>query len=254
MLNIENNDIKNKHSEMTVKQLRNEIKQYKQKYCKPHSKLKKDSLKEYLNNINVSFGSEDTVKQLKLTIKSYKQKYCKPYSKLNKNSLKQYIKNIPVSKIVVKPVAKIVVKPVAKTVVKPVAKTIPITQFREAVLDENNKPSEVGLLIIKALEKELKGTVKYTPLGDILFIRASGGYETINHTEYPIITKTFDKYFSNLNKLYDRESHKESQSTYQRLADVYAVENKLPKVKATERPFGKAPKNTSWNSYYGKFN
>jgi len=219
MLNIENNDIKNKHSEMTVKQLRNEIKQYKQKYCKPYSKLNKNSLKQYIKNIPVS----------KIVVK-------------------------PVAKIVVKPVAKIVVKPVAKTVVKPVAKTIPITQFREAVLDENNKPSEVGLLIIKALEKELKGTVKYTPLGDILFIRASGGYETINHTEYPIITKTFDKYFSNLNKLYDRESHKESQSTYQRLADVYAVENKLPKVKATERPFGKAPKNTSWNSYYGKFN
>jgi hypothetical protein len=131
-------------------------------------------------------------------------------------------------------------------------KTIPSKHFREEIVNEDLTINELGLNIINVLGEQLQASVRIDPLG-VIKSKTSNGWKILKHKDYPIIGVIFDKHIQDECDRETKDSEFRSQSTHQRLADDYAVKNNLPKVTATERPSGKAPEGTSWNSYKGEF-
>jgi hypothetical protein len=132
-------------------------------------------------------------------------------------------------------------------------KTIGASHFREEVVNEDLSMSALGLAIVSALEEQLEARVRIDCFGTIKAKTLNSHWKTLKHKDYPIIGEIFDKHIQDEIDREKIESEIRSQSYHQRLADAYAEKNNLPKVVATERPSGKAPENTSWNSYRGKF-
>jgi len=132
-------------------------------------------------------------------------------------------------------------------------KTIPASHFREEVVLDDLSMSDLGLAIVSALEEQLQASVRIDCLGVIKSRTPNSSWKTLKHKDYPIISDIFDKHIQDEIDRGTKESEIRSQSTHQRLADAYAEQNNLPKVIAIERPSGKAPEGTSWNSYRGEF-
>ena len=133
-------------------------------------------------------------------------------------------------------------------------KTIPARYFLEEIVNEYSTINELGLTITAALEEQLQARVRIDPfMGVIKAKTPNNPWKILKHKDYPIIGEIFDKHIQDEIDREKIESEIRSQSYHQRLADAYAEKNNLPKVVATERPSGKAPENTSWNSYRGKF-
>ena len=132
-------------------------------------------------------------------------------------------------------------------------KTIPAKFFREEIVNEDLSMSDLGLAIVSALEEQLQASVRIDCLGVIKAKTPNTKLKILKHSNYPIIGEMFDKHIKDECERETKESEIRSQSMYQRLADDYAVKHNLPKITATERPSGKSPEGTNWNSYRGEF-